>query len=105
MHSVQFMLVSLCKKNGESLKPGDPEFNAKLNSNLDLCILSDEYNFAVDKPLIPRLDEFYKEPLNARITPNMAMVYVRDELKERKTAGQLLDELNDWRKTMNRNTH
>ena len=47
------------------------------------------------------LDEFYKEPLNVRIPAQYAMEYVRDEMVGKKTAGQLLDELNDWRKIMN----
>jgi len=48
------------------------------------------------------LDAFYKDPLNARISVEFGLRYVRDELKGKMTAGQLLDELKDWRQPVNK---
>jgi hypothetical protein len=64
--------------------------------------LAQEFDFNVEKSFKSGLDDFYKEPLNTGIPDIMAMAYIRDEFQGKKTAGQLLDELNDWRKIVNK---
>ncbi len=85
----------------KEVKPGAANFNEKVYEVMDLRILGQTFDFNLDKPLKPRLDEFYKDPLNVRIPVQLAMDYVRDAMSGKKTAGQLLDELNDWRKIVN----
>lgn len=86
----------MCKTILSEAQPGGAK------EALDLCFIASAFSFKLDKPLKPALDEFYKEPLNMRIPPELAMEHVRDELAGTKTAGQLLDELNDWRKIVNK---
>ena len=99
MQKVQFITHKECMKNAKSIQPG-PEFNAKLQESLNLCALSETFDYKADKALRAGLDKFYKNPLNATIPPEFAMEYLRDELKHNKTEGELRDELNEWRKTM-----
>lgn len=101
MLKVKRITHSLGMDNAKGSKPGDPEWQAKMYESIDLNALSEDFDYVVDKPLRPALDEFYKEPLNTHIPPDFAMEYVRDELKGKKTAGQLLDELTEWRKIAN----
>ncbi len=86
-------------------EPG-PSFDAQMNHAMLLEFLSSEvsYNKSINA-LRDALNEFYKDPLNARIMVSFAIGHVRDQLEGRKTAGQLLDELNDWRKIVNGNPH
>jgi hypothetical protein len=71
-----------------------------------LFFLSSEFSYDnSNNALRDALNEFYKDPLNTRIKISLAMGHVRDQLEGRKTAGQLLDELNDWRKIVNGNPH
>jgi hypothetical protein len=95
------LAVGMCKATMKEPQPGASNFNEKFYGGMNLCYVGQSFAFKVDKPLKPRLDDFYKEPLNARIPAEFAMEYVRDELAGTKTAGQLLDELNDWRKILN----
>jgi hypothetical protein len=44
------------------------------------------------------MDTFFKDYRNRQLEIVWAIEYVRDEMAGKKTAGQLLDELNDWRK-------
>jgi hypothetical protein len=95
------LTVDMCKATMKEAQPGASNFNEKFYGGMNLCVVGQFFAFKVDKPLKPRLDEFYKEPLNVRIPADFAIGYARDELAGTKTAGQLLDELNDWRKIMN----
>ena len=101
MERASGLTVAMCKSTMNEAKPGAANFNEKFYGGMDLCMVGQEFAFKVDKPLKPQLDEFYKEPLNAGIPIQNAMSYVRDETAGKKTAGQLLDELNDWRKIVN----
>jgi hypothetical protein len=94
--------IGMCKATMNEAKPGAANFNDKFYGGMTLCAVAETFDFSVDKPLKPRLDEFYKEPLNIRIPTQFAMEYVRDEVSGKKTAGQFLDELNDWRKILKR---
>lgn len=96
------MAVGVSEATMKEAKPGAANFNDKLYEAMGLRMLGQTFDFKLDRPLKPKLDEFYKEPLNVRIPVQFAMDYVRDEMSGKKTAGQLLDELNDWRKVVNR---
>lgn len=100
MENAQFITHGECMQETKSLKPG-AEFNARMQEIMILCELAEGFDFKADQSLKPPLDAFYKEPLNTRIPVFMAMQYVRDEMMGKKTPGQLLDELNEWRKIMN----
>jgi len=99
MQKVQFMTHNECMKNAKSVQRG-PEFNAKLQESFNLCVLSEAFDYKDGISLRTGLNRFYNNELNARIPPEFALEYLRDEIKRNKTAGQLLDELNEWRKTM-----
>jgi hypothetical protein len=92
------MAVGVSEATVKEAKPGAANFNEKLYEAMGLRMLGQTFDFKLDMPLKPRLDEFYKDPLNVRIPVQFAMDYMRDEMAGKKTAGQLLDELNDWRK-------
>lgn len=104
MQRVQFITHNECMKNAKSVQPG-PESNAKLQASFNLCALSEAFDYKAGKSLRFRLDGFYANPLNVRIPPEFAMEYLRDELNRNKTVGQLLDELNEWRKIMSGPSH
>jgi hypothetical protein len=95
------LMVSMCKSIMKEAQPGAANFNEKLNGGLDLCMVGETFAYSPDKPLKPRLDDFYKDPLNMRIPVQFALEHIRDEVSGKKTAGQLLDELNEWRKILN----
>ena len=96
------LTAGLCQSRmKEEAQPGAANFNEKLYGGMDLCLVAEELAFKVEKPLRPMLDEFYKDPLNAFIPVQNAMGYVRDQAAGRRTAGQLLDELNEWRAIVN----
>jgi hypothetical protein len=101
MSRANSLTVAMCQSKMKEVQPGATSFNEKFYGAVDLCFVGQTFAFKVDKPLKPQLDEFYKEPLNVRIPAEFAMEYVRDEIVGKKTAGQLLDELNDWRKVLN----
>jgi hypothetical protein len=101
MARVNSVAVGVSEATMKEAKPGAANFNEKLYQAMDLRMLGKTFDFKLDKPLKPRLDEFYKDPLNVRIPVQYAMDYVRDEIAGKKTAGQLLDELNEWRKILN----
>lgn len=96
------LTLALCQSKTKEAQPGAACFNEKFYGGMDLCFVGGELSFKLDKPLKPKLDEFYKEPLNVRIPIEFSIVYVRDEIAGKKTAGQLLDELNEWRKELNK---
>ena len=105
MESAKTLTVGFQKQATEKLTPG-PGFDAQMHEALLLAFLSSEFSYnKSNDAFINALNEFYKEPLNARIKVSLAMGHVRDQLEGRKTAGQLLDELNDWRKIVNGETH
>jgi len=97
MRNAEFTTHKECMDEAKSVQPG-PEFNTKMQESLQLCALSEAFDYKAGKALRLSLDRFYRNPLNARIPADLAMEYVRDELKGGKTAAQLLDELNEWRK-------
>ncbi len=99
MQKAQFVAHNECMKNARSIPPG-PEYNAKLQESLNLCTLSDAFDYKADKALRVGLDGFYKNPLNGSIPPEFAMEYLRDQLKRNKTENQLRDELVQWRRMM-----
>jgi hypothetical protein len=101
MSRANSLTVAMCQSKMKEAQPGATSFNEKFYGGMDLCYVGQTFAFKVEKPLKPQLDEFYKEPLNVRIPAQYAMEYVRDEIVGKKTAGQLLDELNDWREIMN----
>jgi hypothetical protein len=103
MQNVQITMRNECMKNAKNVQPG-PEFNAKLQDSLNLCVLSKAFDYKSDLSLRTGLDRFYKNPLNAGVPPEYAMEYLRDELQHNKTADQLRNELTEWRKTMTTNT-
>ena len=102
MDNASSTLHSLSDAQMKEIQPGDKEFNAKLYGVMNLRYTSDKFSFKLDKPLKPALDDFYKEPLNNRIPIQFGMEYMRDKLAGKKTEGQLVDELNEWRKIMNK---
>ena len=89
-----------CKDARSKLQPG-PSFDKEMSSIMTICLLSQEFSFDQQKGFKTFLDEFYADPLNARIPDSFAMGYSRDRIMERKSTGQLLDELNAWRKILN----
>ena len=99
MQNVQVTIRSECMKNAKSVQPG-PEFNAKLQDSLNLCVIAKTFDYKSDLSLRSGLDKFYKNPLNAGIPPEYALEYLRDELQHNKTPDQLRNELTEWRKTM-----
>ena len=100
MKHAAFTLQWFCDDARKNLQPG-PGFNEQMKAIMTMSVLAQEFDFKTTSPLKPHLDAFYKDPLNKRIPISNAMQYVRDEITGRKTAGQLLDELNDWRKPVN----
>jgi hypothetical protein len=87
----------------KNAQPGASCFNDQMNEAIGMSFLADQFDFSVGRSsLKAHLDAFYKEPLNARIPVVYGLRYVRDEMKGKMTAGQLLDELNEWRKMVNR---
>ena len=98
MQNVQVTMRNECMKNAKNVQPG-PEFNAKLQDSLNLCVLSKAFDYKSDISLRTGLDRFYRNPLNAGIPPEYALEYLRDELQHNKTPDQLRNELSEWRKT------
>ena len=103
MQNVQVTMRNECMKNAKNAEPG-PEFNAKLQDSLNLCVLSKAFDYKSDLSLRTGLDRFYRNPLNTGIPPEYALEYLRDEIQHNKTADQLRNELNEWRKTMTTST-
>jgi hypothetical protein len=105
MDKAKSMTDGFGKQAKERLTPG-PSFDAQMDHAMLLFFLSSEFSYDnSNNALRDALNEFYKDPLNTRIKISLAMGHVRDQLEGRKTAGQLLDELNDWRKIVNGNPH
>ena len=99
MQKARFLTHNECMKNAKSVQPG-PEFNAKLQESLKLCAVSEAFDYKAGISLRVGLNRFYNNSLNARIPPEFAMEYVRDEIMRTKTTGELLEELIGWRKAM-----
>ncbi len=99
MQRAQFLVHNQCMNNARSIQPG-PEYNTKLQESLSLCGVAETFDYKADLSLRAGLDKFYKDPLNAGVAPEFAMEYLRDQLKQNKTAIELLNELNEWRRTM-----
>jgi len=99
MQKAQSITHKECMKNARGVQQG-PEFNARLQQSLNLCALSEAFDYKASIGLRTGLNRFYNNPLNAGIPPEFAMEYIRDELKQSKTTAELMDELNEWRRTM-----
>lgn len=105
MDRVKSVTDGFAKQARANVTPG-PSYDEQMNHALLLSLLSSEFNYSKpNSSLRDALDEFYKDPLNARIMVSLALGHARDKLEGRKTAGQLLDELNDWRKIVNGPSH
>lgn len=116
MRRAQLYTGQQCEDHTKGLQPGQPEpqFNAQMREMVSWCTLLNEFDYTcmspqvfdykINKSFMSGMDEFYKEPLNTRLPPEYAMEYVRDKLTRKKTAGQLLDELNEWREIVNRHS-
>jgi hypothetical protein len=100
MQKAQIMTHNECMKNARNVQPG-PGSNARLQESLNLCVLSHAFDYKAALSFRAGLDGFYKDPLNARIPPEFAMEYLRDDFNRDKTPNQLLDELIEWRRMMN----
>jgi len=103
MTSVRQMLLGLVKQNSKELTPG-PKFDSQMSAILNLSALAERYNFDdVDKvKLLSGIDEFYKEPLNRRITTDFAFLHVRDTLSGKVAPKDLEKELAEWRAIVNK---
>jgi len=97
------MLLGLVKQNSKELTPG-PKFDSQMSAILNLSALAERYNFDdVDKvKLLSGIDEFYKEPLNRRITTDFAFLHVRDTLSGKVAPKDLEKELAEWRAIVNK---
>jgi hypothetical protein len=105
MSRVESVTNGFAKDARNKLTTG-PTFDEQMKTAMLLSLLSSEFDYkGSNDSLRAGLDDFYKDPLNARIMVSLALGHVRDQLEGRKTAGQLLDELNDWRKIVNRNSN
>lgn len=103
MERVNHVSQSLCKQNVNDAKPGDPHFDAKFQGAMNLCLVAETFDFALDaKKLQSGVDDFYADSANTRITITLAMQYVRDRLKGKRSAYELDQELSEWRKIVNR---
>jgi hypothetical protein len=101
MHRVQSIMETFAKEARNKLTTG-PSFEEQMSHALLLSMLSGEFYYEQEESSMKNaLNDFYKDPLNTRIPVFLAMGYVKDQLGGKKTAGQLLDELNDWRKLVN----
>jgi hypothetical protein len=80
MSRANALAMALCQSKMKEAQPGATNFNEKFYGGMDLCYVGQEFAFKVEKPLRPRLDEFYKEPLNVHTPAQNAMDYVRDEV-------------------------
>lgn len=98
MGRARSLTLGFHKQNVTEMRAGDPEFQAKFNATLTLMVLAEDFDFTVDAPLRTRVDDFYKDERNARIPPIFALRYLRDQMKGKKTEGQLLDDLNRLRR-------
>ncbi len=99
MLKAQLLTHNECMKDAKRVQPG-PDSNAKLQESLKLCVVSEAFDYKGGIAFRIGLNRFYDNPLNITIPPEFAMEYVRDELMGNKTTGELLLELNEWRRTM-----
>jgi hypothetical protein len=101
MRHANSVAVSTGNSFVQEAQPGAADYNQKFYGGMYLVTVGETFAYSADKPLKPKLDEFYKESLNARIPVQLALEHIRDEMSGKKTAGQLVDELNGWRKVVN----
>ncbi len=101
MERANSVAVSMGNSFVQEAQPGAADYNQKFYGGMYLRMVGQTFAYSADEPLKPKLDEFYKEPLNARIPVQLALEHIRDEMSGKKTAGELLDELNGWRKIVN----
>lgn len=103
MREVHDMAHGMGMERAKEAVPGAATFNCKMEQAVSFSVMAEEFDFEVKVMFVPELNAFYADPLNARIPFGFAIRYVRDEAKGKKTAGQLLDELNSWRQAMGKN--
>lgn len=95
------MCDGFAKDGRKKLAPGE-SFDEQISHLMLLEMLANEFNYkGSDGSLKTGANEFYREPLNQRIPVAFALSYIRDQLEGKKSPGQLLDELLQWRKIMN----
>jgi len=100
MQRANSVTVSMGESFVKEARPGAPDYDQKFYGGMFLRTVGATFEYSGDKPLKPRLDDFYRDPLNVRIPVQFALEHIRDEMSGKKTAGQLLDELNGWRKIL-----
>lgn len=93
-------LRCLAAKNGGTIPEKAPK-----DADLDACLQSPEvqyyaFNLHIGQ-LVDGVDEFYKDFRNKNIQVELAMRYVRDQLKG-KSDTELADELASWRQAANK---
>jgi hypothetical protein len=103
MNDANHLMMGMCDQKRNTLQPNNnnEKFMAEMYAALDLCMLGGEFDFNVDiQKLRGGVDEFYADSHNKLIPIRLAMAYVRDKLKGKKTAQELNDELQSWRRAM-----
>jgi hypothetical protein len=103
MESVNHTLLAVTKNNVNELVPTDPQFKARTDALIELGLLADKYDYDVERvELIAAVNDFYKDPLNARIPVEFAIQFVRDMLNGKNAPKDLQKELNEWRAVTNK---
>jgi len=103
MNDANHLMMGMCEQKRKDLQPSNNngKFMAEFYEALDLCMLGAEFDFNVDmQKLRGGADEFYTDPQNIRVPIHHALAYVRDKLKGKKSAQELNDELQGWRRAM-----
>lgn len=92
---------AFAKQARENVASG-PQFDDQIKHAMVLSFLATTFDYEQSSGSLKNgLNEFYKDPLNGRIMVSLALEHVRDQVENRKTPGELLDELNGWRKIVN----
>jgi hypothetical protein len=103
MKSVHNMLLGILKKSANEPTSTNPEFKTNTNGLLTLADLVEHFDYELDKAkLVAGVDDFYKDPLNTRITVELALLHVRDMLNGKNAPRDLEKQLNDWRAIVNK---
>lgn len=105
MASVHQMLIGLVKKDSKELVPvPGPMFDAQVKEILGLSVLAERYEFGEvpQAKLLAGMDQVYREPLNKRITIDLAFQHVRDTLNGKVAPRDLEKQLDEWRAIVNK---
>jgi hypothetical protein len=94
---------SECKSTTNDAKPGSSDFNSTFTAGVHFCLLAESFNFDFDKAkLAEGIDKFYEDSRNTRVPIDFSMEYVKDQLKGKRPAKDLDDELRGWREILNK---